>query len=230
MPAYCYFREGDLTPQTRVMLTGAEGHHATRVMRRSRGDEITLINGRGQSASARVLEHGRDTLLCEIINAVSHSHRYYVALVQGIVRWEALCWIVEKATELGVAHIGLALRDKDRTLSDAKQEHLRKIAIAALKQSGNYHLPIIGPIKPLEQWQFPLDTELYFADPCANHQIIVKGQLEQKRVLFVGPESGFTEKERHYLCNSGAKGICLSSSILRSETAAICGLHDLCKR
>lgn len=45
--------------------------------------------------------------------------------------------------------------------------------------------------------------------------------------IFIGPEGGFSEKEKEQMIKSGAQAVSLGKNILRTETAAIVSIAML---
>lgn len=228
MSANRYFIDQRLEEGETLELQGKEFRHAQLVMRRETGNSVALVNGRGQLAQARVLENRKTSIVLKIEQSVIVAPpKHELILVQGIVRWEALCWIVEKATEIGVTQIGFA-GQKDSTISPSRLQRLRNIAIAAIKQSNNLHLPRIGPEQMWNAWTFSASTQIFCANPLGpklvDHSNLA---LDGDCALLIGPEKGFSKDDLTYFSTLNVKSTWLSAHTLRSETAAICGLFLL---
>lgn len=229
MPIHRYFADVDLTSTSTVNLARSERQHAERAMRIRLGDVVELIDGRGHLARARLIKTCSAESTLQIVQVVSDlPPPYSLELVQIVPRWERLCWIVEKATELGATRITLAT-SRGEMRNYINFERLRKLSIAALKQSGRLHLPEFSHSAGLED--LPQSEEmspLFFADPNSAHSI---ARLPDKRPrscrLVVGPERGFEPHHLRELQAREARGIRLLGTTLRSETAAVCALFAL---
>ena len=103
-------------------------------------------------------------------------------------------WLVEKATELGVARLVPVLTR--RTIVDRLNlDRLRAHAIEAAEQCERTALPELAePAKLdalLEGW--PADRTLYFADEAGGEPF---APAPGPAAILIGPEGGFTEEER----------------------------------
>jgi 16S rRNA (uracil1498-N3)-methyltransferase len=135
--------------------------------------------------------------------------------------------VVEKCVELGAA--GLVVVDCERCQrrdSVARLERWRRVAVEAMKQSLQAHLPEIA-------WASALSGALAGAARLES-SLVALGPGEHPRLgdvlaagrpssvgIWVGPEGGFSEEEIGLLAAAGAVPFRLSDSRLRSETAAI---------
>ena len=133
----------DLTPATPTYtLPEDESKHAVRVLRLSEGDAVVLVNGRGGVFGAEVADANPKRCQLRVVRAEQVPPRSFrvhlaVAPTKNLDRME---WLVEKATEIGVDTITF-LRCARSERRDLKLERLEKIAVSALKQSGQAWLP-----------------------------------------------------------------------------------------
>src|SRR5262249_19766013 len=88
------------------VLGGATFHHLADVLRGRAGGEGTLFDGRGRAAEAGVVRLWDGELLVQV-GPVRQVARPPVAvtLLVGLLKGEKMDWVVQKATELGVARI-----------------------------------------------------------------------------------------------------------------------------
>lgn len=229
MPINRYFTETDLTSVNCISIQRAEKQHATRVMRREQGDKLELIDGRGNLARAEIISVDRSELLVKIEEVISLPRpTRELELVQLVPRWERLCWIIEKATELGVSKITLVTGSR-KNCGISKPNRLRNLAIAALKQSGQLYLPELKISRELEFWpELQKPRALFYADQ--NSELSISDLPDTRPyvcALVVGAEEGFQSQHLETLKRSSARGLGLGDLTLRSETAAICGLFAL---
>lgn len=205
MPANRFFAQ-----DTRI--EGEEFIHLKKVMRKSSGDHIEVVDGKGHLKEARIVEIERHHAELTIIKTTLHplpSPKTYLA--QPLLKQANLELVIEKGTELGID----AFYFWDGDLSPQKQTRLHHIATAALKQSGRFYLPTIH--------LYPALTDI----PFDNHPIIYANFggtaptfPKEDHFLVVGRESGFTPKELQFLESKGSP-ISLSVNTLRAETAAL---------
>jgi 16S rRNA (uracil1498-N3)-methyltransferase len=130
-------------------------------------------------------------------------------------------WLVEKLTEIGVDRIvPILCEHSERKV--LKLDRLYKIAISAMKQSGQVFLPHIEPLTPFIQVVEKHSNG--FIAHCESdnekHQW-AKQNLANDLTLLIGPEGDFSPKEVNLAHLNGYNTISLGNSILRTETAAI---------
>ena len=134
-------------------------------------------------------------------------------------------WLVEKATELGVARLIPVMTQ--RTVAErVKLERLEAIAIEAAEQCGRTRLPDISEPQALKQLLGGRDPgrKLYFADEGGGAPPADAFRPGPSLIL-TGPEGGFSDDERAAIrAADNAVPISLGPRILRAETAALASL------
>lgn len=225
-----YFFSTKLSPQTQsVTLSPEESHHVRRVFRKSRGETIHLTNGEGWLATAIIDSVEGKGITCRIEHLEqvppSPSHRITIAL--STIRPNRLDWAVEKLTELGIGTIQ-PLFCTYTTVKSFKQDHLKKIAISAIKQSEQTYLPrLLSPV-PLLEWLLHPTLEK-IPNRVVAHQEVTSIPLAdyhpnsplEDMVAVIGPEGGFHSTEIERLKSHDFIPVELGEQVLRTETAAI---------
>lgn len=230
MPVDRFFLEDPLNENTQVVLEDQELHHLSHVTRARVGDSIELINGNGVLAVAEILDlKKREAVLTVLSKEVKPPSSFQVVIAQAIPRANRLDTIVEKGTELGMDALWLFpgnLSEK-KELKDAQLGRVRKILIAATKQSGRLYLPEVKLIPPIAEWE-ESSLPLYFGDladdapPFLNHW---KQCPPTEGLIFcIGPESGLQDIEIEKLRSLAAIGVKLHQNILRTDTAPLSAL------
>ncbi len=223
MPAERYYIDTPLAGS--VTLEGDEFHHLSRVMRTKTGESVELVNGKGDLAIATVASLEKKSATLQI-QSVTHDDQKYpvVILAQALPRQNHLEWIIEKGTELGTAAFWLFPGEWSEK-RDFNEERLKNLTISAMKQCGRLYLPEIVKRPPLSAWE-PFAGSLYFGDPETKKPL--SKPLKEPVVFFIGPEKGFSPKEKEILqTHLSAIGCRLSANTLRTETAAIVALSLL---
>jgi 16S rRNA (uracil1498-N3)-methyltransferase len=134
-------------------------------------------------------------------------------------------WLVEKATELGVARL-LPVMTRRTVAERVKIERLQAIAIEAAEQCGRTRLPEIADPLPLTKLldEREPDRILYFADEGGG-EAVAKAFRPGPALILTGPEGGFTDEERAAVrAASNSVAVSLGPRILRAETAALAAL------
>lgn len=224
------FVPGPLARGAEIATTAGQAHYLAAVMRRAVGDKVLLFDGRTGEWRARISGLSRKAAML----AVEEQTRPQVPepdlwLLAPVLRRETTEWMVEKATELGVARILLTTSARS-TVTRTNPDRLAAIATEAAEQCERLSVPEIVPPAPLAQvlagW--PPRRHLLLADEsrtgAAAHAVIA-GAPAGAWALLVGPEGGFTERE---LDGFRKLPFCLAASLgprlLRAETAAVAGL------
>jgi len=223
MPAERFYLNAPLASQTNVCLNDTEHHHLAHVMRCAIGDEVELINGKGDLASARITAIEKRSTTLEILSSAHHPPLHpFIALAIPLMRPSKLEWVIEKGTELGTDtfHLFAADHSEKDSLSMAALERLRILTLSALKQSGRLYLPTLELHPLLDSL---LTGHVLFGDPIATTPIT---SAKQPTIFFSGPEKGFSSRELALL-RAKAKSVRLNPNTLRAETAPIAAIAIL---
>ena len=216
----------DLTPAAATyQLSEEESKHAVRVLRLNEGDAIDLLDGRGGLYTATVAAANPKRCQLRITHHETVAPRPYfthvaVAPTKNLDRME---WFVEKAVEIGVERISF-LRCARSERRELKLERLEKIAISALKQSGQAWLPQLDEL---------VDYAAFVAGVAPGTTFIAHLEAGERTALaqvasaglgccvLIGPEGDFTPAEINLALGRGIRPVTLGTSRLRTETAAL---------
>ncbi len=213
-----------------VELTGQEAHHLIHVLRAQVGETVELFDGRGAQAAAEIVMLSKRTANLRIVESRSDTAECASSIVLGtaVPKGDRFRWLVEKATELGVARL-VPLRTK-RSVVDpgsGKLQRMRQTVIEACKQCGRSRLMQIDAPTDWPQvvaQEFP-GRAVFVADPRGTLLTVEFldrfSEAKSNVVLAIGPEGGFSEDEISLATDAGAKLINLGPWLLRIETAAI---------
>jgi 16S rRNA (uracil1498-N3)-methyltransferase len=219
---------GDVFP-----LPEATGNHLVRVLRLDVGDGCVLFNGDGHDYDAKLLSREKRGSAVEVIGkrAVGNESPLRLTLLQGIARGEKMDLILQKATELGVAAFAPVATDRtevrlDAERSDKKMAHWRGVLAAACEQCGRATLPGLASPRALsDAVAADASAHRYLLDPDADTAIADLALPPDATVsLAIGPEGGFSDRDRATLKAGGFRGVRLGPRILRTETAGIAAI------
>ena len=202
------------------------------VLRLQPGATITLFDGRGGEYTACILQMGRHTVAARIDShqALERESAVYSHVVIGMPANERMDWLVEKATELGVARItplmtthGVLRLNAERALK--RQLHWQGIAQAACAQSGRNTLPQIDVPQSWSEWlnTVPRDeTQARWLLSLSAASTPLNASPEVRRVLLLsGPEGGLSHDEEAQALERGFVAVNLGARVLRAETAPL---------
>ena len=207
-------------------LDAAQANYLGNVLRMAAGDELLVFDGGSGEWLARIAEAGRRRMTLMIERKTREPETIPdVWLAFAPVKRSQTDWLVEKATELGVAKLLPVMTQ--RTITErVKLERLQAIAIEAAEQCGRTRLPDLAEPVPLARLLRDRDPErrLYFADEGGGEPLANAFQAGASLIL-TGPEGGFTDEERAFI-RGGANSVAISLGprTLRAETAALASL------
>ncbi len=215
---------------------GAARH--VQVLRLQPGITITLFNGEGGEFEATITRMGRSEVQVQVgaHTPVERETAREVHLALGVPANERMDWLVEKATELGVASIQPLLAERSvlklkGERAEKKRAHWQGIAIAACEQCGRNRVPEVRESLALPDWFRALGPGARFllslqADTQPLQQALAAAG--QGSVIFLsGPEGGLTSAEEAAALACGFVPVTLGSRTLRAETAPLAALATL---
>jgi 16S rRNA (uracil1498-N3)-methyltransferase len=216
----------------RAILDGDEARHLIRVRRVTLGECVELFDGRGTAIRAEVAVLGRDRVELRVLGP-SESIRpapCTLTLATAVPKGERFDWLVEKATELGVARLIPLVTD--RSVVDprsAKLDRLRRVIVEASKQSRRDRLMELDPPRAFgTMLATTRETARLIAHPGGPGLASLGLRLcGRSAILAIGPEGGFTEAEVEQALQGGWRAVGLGSTVLRVETAALAGSATL---
>ncbi|HEY2419383.1 MAG TPA: 16S rRNA (uracil(1498)-N(3))-methyltransferase [Steroidobacteraceae bacterium] len=250
------FVAGTLASGTERILPAGPSAHLARVLRLRAGAALTLFNGEGGEFEAQIVALDRDGVRVRVGAhlRLEREAPMAVTLMQCLARGERMDWIVQKATELGVAVIVPVASEHsvvrlDEAGAQRRHQHWQAVAISACEQCGRNRLPEIR-------------TALSFAPACADdqrrHPQGERAQREYPRLvlapgapdslaallgarganapaglavaglsLLIGPEGGLSATELTIAQDHGFMSCRLGPRILRAETAPLAALATI---
>ena len=213
-------------------LPEEESGHVVRVLRHTVGDEIDVVDGNGMWYHCRIASANPKHCSVEILSSHSDSHwPYRVELAIGPTKnLDRMEWWLEKSVEIGLDRF-VPLRCRFSERKELKTERLRKIAIAAIKQSLKATLPQIDEMTDFKRFiEEPFDGQKFIAHCMDNQPRHLLSHLVQKgrdvRIL-IGPEGDFSQDEVSFALQNGYLPISLGDQRLRTETAALVSVHTV---
>jgi 16S rRNA (uracil1498-N3)-methyltransferase len=215
---------------------GAARH--VQVLRLQPGGVITLFNGEGGEFDATVTRMGRSDVEVEVgaHRAVEREAARPVHLLAGITANERMDWLVEKATELGVASITPLVAERSvlklkGERAEKKLAHWQGVAVSAAEQCGRNRVPVIHPAVTLAEWvkKAPLGERwvLSLSEGTRPLSQMHSAQALTPVTVLSGPEGGLSPGEEAAALAAGFAPITLGPRVLRAETAPLAVLAVL---
>lgn len=225
--------DAPLAVGARIALPEDAAGHLVRVLRLGVGDACVLFNGDGNDYDARIASISRKSVEADIgsARAVGNESPLRIVLVQGIARGEKMDWILQKATELGVAGIvpvhgerGAVRLDGER--AQKRLRHWRSVVVSACEQSGRARKPEVAAPCGLADALADLPATRLMLDPGAA-QPLPSNIIDNACALAIGPEGGWSTADMATLAAAGFAGARLGPRVLRTETAGIAAIAAL---
>lgn len=235
------FVDQPLTTGARLRLPEHAAAHLVRVLRLREGEACVLFNGDGCDYAARLASVDKRGAEVEVLDSsmVDNESPLRIVLLQGIARGEKMDLILQKATELGVAAIAPVFADRTEVRLegerlDKRMAHWRSVVISACEQSGRARIPDMQPARPLREAASLLGDGAHrlTLDPEGAHRFTTLALPRDAEaviavVLAVGPEGGWSDKDRLILADAGFQGLRLGPRVLRTETAGLAAIAAL---
>jgi len=214
-----------------VRIPRAELRHL-RVLRLGPGDRLCVFDDAGREHEV-VLEQVTAREATGRVVATSLASRespLELVLMPALVKHDRMDWVVEKATELGVARIAPVVTRFSVARGD-HAERWRRIATAAAKQCGRTRIPAVDAARPLDvaladtwpglrlvAWEEEQAAKLADLPDAAN-----------AAVMLIGPEGGLDASEVDAARAAGFTTVSLGRRVLRADTAALVAIA-LCQQ
>ncbi len=209
--------------------------HLLRVLRLQEGDACVLFNGDGHDYHARITAIGKREARAQVLSArrIDNESPLRITLLQGIARGEKMDWILQKATELGMARFLPVSSDRSEVKLDAQRAdkrlaHWRGIVVSACEQSGRAVVPDVLAPQALAHAAGLRTGRGFILDPFAEASLAhLQGEPLRDCTIAIGPEGGWSPRDREHLLAEGFEGLRLGPRVLRTETAGIAAIAAL---
>jgi len=226
----------NITPSLdRLAITGREARYISRVLRMKRGQEIIILDGKGQSFESTIEKVSHREVMVKVKRRLPppRSSPVEISLCQALIKSHTMDYVIQKVTELGVDVIHPFF--SERTVIRIEPPHVKakmdrwiEIIKSACRQSNRAALPSLETPLPFQQMiaQAPEKKTLKILLWENEDRVDLKKVLKFTSPLphiyaVIGPEGGFTPSEINLARESGFHAISLGNRILRAETAAV---------
>ncbi|MEQ1687305.1 MAG: 16S rRNA (uracil(1498)-N(3))-methyltransferase [Sphingopyxis sp.] len=221
------FVEEELRAGQARAIDGGPAHYLGQVMRVKPGDTVILLDNISGEWAARVAAVGKRRVELSVVELLRVREAVPdLWLCIAPIKKAHFDMVIEKATELGVAHIVPVLMRRC-VVDKVNAARMRAIATEAAEQCARTALPHIGDMITLPHLlaDWPTDRTLFHADEAGGTAASAAFAAHRgPAALLIGPEGGFDDTERAIIGDCPqSRAISLGPRILRAETAAIAG-------
>jgi 16S rRNA (uracil1498-N3)-methyltransferase len=210
-------------------LNGDDARHLTRVLRVEPGQRYEISDNRNVYLAEIETARKERVIFRTLEKIEAPPLPFRIVLFAALIKFDRFEWMIEKATELGVAEIvPVETIRSERGLERAARkrvERWRRIAVEASQQSRRAHLPEVhDPASFEDALARPAEARYVLDETPGGIPFAHTHSQSDTIALLIGPEGGWTEEERAAFVKSGWTRVSLGPLILRAETAAIAAL------
>ena len=215
-----------------ITLSEDKRHYLNNVLRIRKHAGLILFNNTNFEFDAEIIKLDKKTLCLEILECIEKNHEspLQITLILSLSQSQKMDFSLQKAVELGVHRIVPIFTEFSKvklqeSKLDNKLTHWNNIIISAAEQCGRNRLPeLCAPISFAEGLQEYEQSTKLILHPGAEQAMSALTLADNKLLLILGPEGGFSDEEinmaRQYHCIP----VHLGPRILRAETAVVAGL------
>ena len=226
------FYNPDISDNSRqITFSKEESKHVVKVLRKSVGDILYVINGKGWLFETKIVDNNLKCCVAEITSKTLQTKKSYhlhlaVAPTKMNDRYE---WFLEKATEIGVDSITPIICDRSERKT-IKTDRFEKIIQSAMKQSLNWYLPKLNKAISFKEYiKQDFNGQRFIAHCDESYRKSLKQELKANSeiTILIGPEGDFSVKEIAMAVQNKFIPVTLGETRLRTETAAIVACHSV---
>jgi 16S rRNA (uracil1498-N3)-methyltransferase len=218
--------EETLAEGAAIALDGAPANYLANVLRLQPRAQVKLFDDRTGEWLAELTEAGRKRVTLKIVRHLRPREPVPdLWLLFAPIKRGRIDWLVEKATELGVARL-VPVLTKRTIVERLNLDRLRAHAIEAAEQCERTALPELAPPAKLDALlrTWLEERTLYFADEEGGPPLAAAA-APGPAALLIGPEGGFTNEERAAIRSlTQSRPVSLGPRILRADTAAVAAI------
>jgi 16S rRNA (uracil1498-N3)-methyltransferase len=226
-----------------ISITGDLLIHIKDSLRIAIGETLWFGDGHGTRYRAKITDVSKRAVTGHILETVQEPSRRIPRLIlgQSLLKGEKMDWVIQKATELGVDElIPIESRHSVVQLKADRVDHQlvrwQRIAIEAVQQSEQWHVPTIVPPQSLAALLTGRATRtltLMLAERREGKSlqtVELPQDMTNSVLILIGPEGGWNKEEVQIAEQAKVVPITLGQQILRAETAAIATISILQSR
>jgi 16S rRNA (uracil1498-N3)-methyltransferase len=217
----------ELSEGGKVELQAGQAHHLRSVLRLGRDAAVAAFNASDGEWLCRIAEIGKDAVRLTAERRLRQPEpQGDLWLLFAPIKRARLDWLVEKATELGVAAL-LPVWTARTQVERVNLERLRAHAVEAAEQSERLSVPELRAPERLHRVlaDWPAGRSLMVCDEHGRGEPISQAATRTPHgpvAILVGPEGGFEETELDAIGKlSFVSRVALGPRVLRAETAAL---------
>jgi 16S rRNA (uracil1498-N3)-methyltransferase len=225
------YTENALAVGEEIELEPGPSRHIGSALRLQAGADITLFNGQGGEFQATITasDRKRVQVLINKRRRIERETPLGVHLGIAVSRGERMDWVVQKATELGVAEISPLLSERTEVKlsgdrADKKIRHWQQVVISACEQCGRNTVPLVHPLAKLADWSQQVEAHRKLVLHHREARPLSSLRRPNSLALLIGPEGGLSRPEIDDALRAGFIALSMGPRVLRTETAPLAAL------
>lgn len=211
-------------------LPADEALHAVKVLRLTCGDEMMLMDGKGNYYRCEVTQASGKHCRYRIVETLPqprqwHGH-FHLAIAPTKLN-DRMEWLLEKATEVGLDEVSF-LNCKFSERKVIKTERMERIVVSAVKQSHKAWMPQLHDMDTFKHFIATHQQGVRYIAHCYEEYARIplfeamKGvEADEDVTVLIGPEGDFSIDEVRMAIEAGYQSVDLGKSRLRTETAGL---------
>ena len=215
-----------------VVITGDQAHHGLNVLRLTPGAPVTVFDGQGRSADGTVsaTARGEMTVSLKTIGQARPRPQPLIELAFAVPKGKRVDWLLEKASELGVATLQPIVFERSvaggADVGESKRHRWMGHCISAARQCGLDFLPTLNEPMTLSAYLLACRADVRLLGEVdltgrSMLEVLADWQPGWPISLLIGPEGDLTDQERTASHSAGFRDAHLGQTVLRVETAAV---------
>ena len=235
-----FFIESDNVKNNIIKISDKENYkHIAKSLRAKIGEYLYLIDEKQIQYETLIKEITSTEIICEIKKSYISNRDldFDLYLAQSPLRSDAQLTIMEKATELGIREVFPIITDNcvvAASLLEKKQEKWQKVMYEASKQCERAKIPQCRKPQKINELLESENFDKILVMAERSTETSLKEYLSanpikknEKILVIIGPEGGFSQKEFDYFKSKNLPLITLGDLILKAETAVVVTLGNI---
>lgn len=237
MPHF-FIKSTDIRDNSIVISDKENYNHIAKSLRIKTGEKLLLLDENKIQYETEVESVTNREILTRIKKQYKSKRKltFELYLAQSPLRSDAQNFVIEKATELGVTGVFPIYSDNcalNKKVIENKIPKYQRIMYEASKQCERADIPTCFDLKTLDEVLKMKNVKIIaFCERCADltlHEYYKNSPIKNndKILVIIGPEGGFTEKEFDKMREKNIPMLTLGDLILKAETAVTVALGNI---
>ena len=215
------------------ILDEKESRHSVRVLRMKKGDQVSLIDGKGNLYEGLITDPDPKGCSIKILNVKERFEKRNYSLhiaISPLKNPDRFEWFIEKSVEIGTDEITpLICRNTEK--QNIKKERILNLIISAMKQSLKASMTKLNDPAGFNDFIRKGEGGKLIIAHCNN--IYTRNSIKdiynkgEDAVILIGPEGDFSDEEILAATERGYHPVHLGPSRLRTETAGVAACHSI---